>query len=264
MKKVSLKEYDKFTLPFGLITKDNRVLKDFALNPLTGRMRQQVLQASEKRPNIELLTNAVHAMVGRIGDIVAPPRSYIESLTTYDRDYILFVSRYLHETEERVTGTCDGCGIELEATVNLDDIDVFLPDENEFTRQGMDWTYLYRDVANGIESCLMRLRTVKDEEDAFKGGRDKIAYAPTFKLTAASILDFNGNGKLSESAVADLPVKTLDSFAELFDSQKFGPDLTVIVTCENCSAQKEFTLDVLSHFFGPGVRKGPKSSTARL
>lgn len=263
MKKVPFKDYDKFVLPFGIVLQDGKVVKDFALRPLTGRLRQKVLQASEKRSNIELLTNAVHALISRLGDLESPPRAYIEQLTTTDRDYVLFLSRYLQESTETLEGTCDGCSVKITAEADLEAVDIVVPEDADFVRQGKDWTYLFQDPEAGVANCLMRQRTVRDEEEAFRGGRDKVAYAPSFKLTAASILDFNGHGPVSEATIADLAVKTSDAFSVLFEKQQFGPDLTFIAVCDNCSAEKEFFLDVLTHFFGPGVRKGPRSTTAK-
>ena len=262
MKTVPLREHNRYELPFG-IYKDGKTYLDFAIRPLTGRVRQQVLQNSEKRNHIELIDNGVHAVLTSLCGQDAPPRGLVEKLVAVDRDYILLISQVNTKPMQDFKETCKGCGQVMEGEIDLEAVEILLPQDEDFYVLNGERVYDVTSPAKGLEKATMRMRTVKNEEEAFRGGRSKVPFGPEFKLLSDSIVDFNGNGPLTEQQVADLDVGVLDELNSLIGSKQFGPNLETLIGCEGCGVVNTHTLDVVTHFLGPSLMKALQTSGER-
>ncbi len=257
MKTCFFKDHPLFELPFGVVDANGELQKSFGLKRLTGEMREQIAQSSRGKPPLELLNNAVHALLTHIGPWEAPGREVVSAMTTYDRDYILTVARLHRQPMETQTKPCEKCEMPIGLDTNMmETLELNLPDEKDFVKQGGDFTWLFIDKEVGVHECQMRVRTVGDEEEAFRGERAKQSYGAEHFLVSRSILSFNGQGKLTPLEVSKLDVDAIDSLSAAFDEKNFGVDLRYLVDCDNCNEENEFKVEIVSSFLGVGRRRG--------
>lgn len=259
MKTVFFKDHPLFELPFGVVDANGELQKSFGLKRLTGELREAIAQASKGKQALELLNNAVHALLTNLGPWEHPGREMVSAMTTYDRDYILAVSRLHRNPQEVQSRPCDKCEAKVGVDTDMmETLELNLPEPGDFTMQGKDYTWLYVDKEVGIHDCQLRVRTVGDEEEAFRGERGKQAYGAEHFLVSRSILSYNGAGKLTPLEVSRLDVDAIDSLSSAFDEKNFGVDPRYLVDCENCGEENAFVVDLVGSFLGAGRRRAPK------
>lgn len=264
MKTVLLKDHAIFELPFGVIDDQGQVHKSFGLKTLTGEIRELVAQASKGKGAIEMVNNAMRYLVTNLGDTEVLDTELLYRMTVFDRDYILTVARAMRQPREEASQPCTEC----KAPVSLDEelvstLEIKLPEASDFTIQGRDFTWLYSDAEVGIHECQMRVRTLLDEEDAFKGDRAKASFGAEHYLISKSIISLNGKGKVSPADVARMPVGMIDSLSEAFEDKDFGVDLRYLVDCDGCGTENTFKVDVLGSFLGLGRRRAKKTGSTK-
>lgn len=267
MKRVKVTEAPVMELPFGYVDEEGKVWKNFAVRPMTGRIREQVAQQTKGRLPIELIHTAIQLITSRLGPYDNPPREVITSLTAADRDHILFVARLLDDPEEEQVNPCSSCGVKIEFSGNLaTDTELRLPEKDEFTllkdaSGAYRWTYIHKDPRSKVESAQMRLLTAADEEEAFRAGeKSKKTFGVVNHFIAAAIMDLNGKGGITPSGVEDLETKIIDSLRARIEENGFGPDPEFEVACHNCENEESFVVDTISRFLGVGRPKGKRNS----
>lgn len=236
-----------------------RLAKSFRLGGVTGKARQRILQESQGKTDIELLTNIVFVLAEEVGGVPVGNKQVIQKMTTYDRDWMLLAGALTENPTQDVKGACrvPGCSGKVELDeFHLNELDVRVPEDKDFVRQGGYWTWLDKVPGPGGKEAAVtfRLRTVEDDEEAFRGARAKVPLGSLAYTLSTVIVDFGGR-KLSEDEVLSLPGKTLDALAESLNAKEFGADTTLDVECPSCGESILMGVDVVSYFFGSSRKK---------
>lgn len=264
MRRIKLREHDLYKLPFGRVLGDDRVVKDFRLGGVTGKARQQILKMSAHKSDPELLTNIVFVLAEEIGGAGVGERGVLERMTAADRDYMLLVATYEDAPVQEISAKCTAkggtCPGRIDHKLDLLDLDLVLPDETDFVRQGGLWTWLARIPHKGKEvPTTFHLQTVGDVEESYRSGRPKEPFGTTFYIYSACIEAF-GDSKIAESSVGDLPGRTLDAIDVALDEKNcFGVDTALEFTCPVCGETIHSSVDTVSHFFGSSPAKATKN-----
>lgn len=262
MKVVKAGDRDPYELLFGLIADPKQPpLKSFTLRKLTGRVRQRILMESAGKSDTELVNNGAFQMLATLGDAVHD-RKTLGKMTVFDRDYLLFMAAMISKPVQEQKRACKDkeCGFKWDQTVPLKDIDVHVPEEKDVAVIDEDFTRMESDAEHKLK-ILTRLRTVADEEEAPKDGRKKVPYASLLWITSKCILDFNGQGRISDTTLLDMEGEQLDATINTVGKFWCGPDLEVAVPCPQCGKVDIEAVDVVSHFLGLGLLKHDKSDS---
>lgn len=266
MKRIPTKEINLYELPFGYIDETGKVHKSFGLRPLTGKIRKSVGQRCKGKAMLAHLHTALQEMLTHIGDIENPPYDVIRSLTTKDRDHILFVARLMDDPEEKNSRPCARCGFKVGIEVDLvKDTEYQQPEERDAVvakdgRGHAFWTYTYANRKDLVDKAQLRLPTAGDEEDLTSGDMRKMDPEDIkHRLLERVILDLNGRGPLRLHEIEDLEAKTIDALKARAEDQQFGVDTELTTDCPGCGNEEGFSPDLVSRFLGVGRQRATES-----
>jgi hypothetical protein len=248
------REYE-VTLPIGYADAEGKIHRDVVLRKMTGHEEAILADRRYQRNGGKLLTELLTSCIVRLGDIGAPPRSVVSSMSSADRNYLLVRLRSItFGPELPATYGCPGCGESVQFTDDLDNLPVknLLDGETvEDVLVELEDGYLDRD--GQIHTALrLRLPVGTDEEAVAGQMRDN----PSLGKNALLARCMQSLGDLPRPRLEALGPKIMGELT-LTDRRRIdrameeaapGIDLVRRLECPRCGKEFSASLD-MSNFF---------------
>ena len=251
-------------LPVGLLATKNGTTtnhRSFELGPLTGRVRI-AMGAKELKDNpAARSTKLLSFVVRRIGDIERPGESLIRSLTSVDREHLLWLVDLRRAAVKSVEDSlpCE-CGETTDVELSLDDLLVNVLEDGDARVEGGERLFDFTDPQG--RTLVARLVRGEDEERVAPFYVKNPDEADMRGLHAA-IVSWEGE-KLSWEKFLDLDVDSLEWITSAMNSVDVGTTQRVRTACWSCGRELVKTIspfDFLETSSGKGIKVSPPYET---